>query len=126
MTIVAGTYTIAGADSGKVEDEQNFALQIQDGDSVENVIGAAYPKIVRRGNRLISCSFTVSYEYATPTAAATAMMQWASRFTETVSVAISEAGTSLLSLADAAVTPGNISRTGCTVQIQWSISGRLS
>jgi hypothetical protein len=125
MTIVAGTYTIAGADSGKVEDEQNFALQIQDGDSVENVIGAAYPKIVRRGNRLISCSFTVSYEYATPAAAATAMMSWTTRYTDIVSVTMSESGT-VLSLADAAVTPGNISRTGCTVQIQWSISGRLS
>jgi hypothetical protein len=125
MTIVAGTYTIAGADSGKVEDEQNFALQIQDGDSVENVIGAAYPKIVRRGNRLISCSFTVSYEYATPAAAATAMMSWTTRYTDLVSVSMSESGT-VLSLADAAVTPGNISRTGCTVQIQWSISGRLS
>jgi hypothetical protein len=125
MTIVAGTYTIAGADSGKVEDEQNFALQIQDGDSVENVIGAAYPKIVRRGNRLISCSFTVSYEYATPAAAATAMMSWTTRYTDLVSVTMSESGT-VLSLADAAVTPGNISRTGCTVQIQWSISGRLS
>ena len=125
MTIVAGTYTIAGADSGKVEDEQNFALQIQDGDSVENVIGAAYPKIVRRGNRLISCSFTVSYEYATPAAAATAMMSWTTRFTDLVSVTMSESGT-VLSLADAAATPGNISRTGCTVQIQWSISGRLS
>jgi hypothetical protein len=125
MTIVAGSYTIAGADSGKVEDEQNFALQIQDGDSVENVIGAAYPKIVRRGNRLISCSFTVSYEYATPAAAATAMMSWTTRYTDLVSVTMSESGT-VLSLADAAVTPGNISRTGCTVQIQWSISGRLS
>lgn len=125
MTIVAGSYTIAGADSGKVEDEQNFALQIQDGDSVENVIGAAYPKIVRRGNRLIGCSFTVSYEYATPTAAATGMMSWTTRFTDLVSVTMSESGT-VLSLADAAVTPGNISRTGCTVQIQWSISGRLS
>jgi hypothetical protein len=125
MTITAGTYTIAGADSGKVEDEQNFALQIQDGDSVENVIGAAYPKIVRRGNRLISCSFTVSYEYATPAAAATAMMSWTTRYTDLVSVSMSESGT-VLSLADAAVTPGNISRTGCTVQIQWSISGRLS
>jgi hypothetical protein len=125
MTIVAGTYTIAGADSGKVEDEQNFALQIQDGDSVENVIGAAYPKIVRRGNRLISCSFTVSYEYATPAAAATAMMSWTTRYTDLASVTMSESGT-VLSLADAAVTPGNISRTGCTVQIQWSISGRLS
>jgi hypothetical protein len=125
MTIVAGTYTIAGADSGKVEDEQNFALQIQDGDSVENVIGAAYPKIVRRGNRLIGCSFTVSYEYATPAAAATGMMSWTTRFTDLVSVTMSESGT-VLSLADAAVTPGNISRTGCTVQIQWSISGRLS
>jgi hypothetical protein len=125
MTIVAGSYTIAGANSGKVEDEQNFALQIQDGDSVENVIGAAYPKIVRRGNRLISCSFTVSYEYATPAAAATAMMSWTTRYTDLVSVTMSESGT-VLSLADAAVTPGNISRTGCTVQIQWSISGRLS
>jgi hypothetical protein len=125
MTIVAGSYTIAGADSGKVEDEQNFALQIQDGDSVENVIGAAYPKIVRRGNRLISCSFTVAYEYATPAAAATAMMSWTTRYTDLVSVTMSESGT-VLSLADAAVTPGNISRTGCTVQIQWSISGRLS
>jgi hypothetical protein len=125
MTIVAGTYTIAGADSGKVEDEQNFALQIQDGDSVENVIGAAYPKIVRRGNRLISCSFTVSYEYATPAAAATAMMSWTTRFTDAVSVTMSESGT-VLSLADALVTPGNIGRTGCTVTIQWSISGRLS
>ncbi len=125
MTIVAGSYTIAGADSGKVEDEQNFALQIQDGDSVENVIGAAYPKIVRRGNRLIGCSFTVSYEYATPAAAATGMMSWTTRFTDLVSVTMSESGT-VLSLADAAVTPGNISRTGCTVQIQWSISGRLS
>jgi hypothetical protein len=125
MTIVAGSYTIAGADSGKVEDEQNFALQIQDGDSVENVIGAAYPKIVRRGNRLISCSFTVSYEYATPAAAATAMMSWTTRYTDLVSVTMSESGT-VLSLADAAVTPGNISRTGCTVTIQWGISGRLS
>ena len=126
MTIVAGIYTIAGADSGKVEDEQNFALQIQDGDSVESIIGAAYPKIVRRGNRLIGCSFTVSYEYATPAAAATAMMSWASRYTETVSVAISESGTSLLSLADALVTASNSQRTGCTLTIQWSISGRLS
>jgi hypothetical protein len=125
MTIVAGTYTIAGADSGKVEDEQNFALQIQDGDSVENVIGSAYPKLVRRGNRLIGCSFTVSYEYATPAAAATAMMSWTTRYTDLVSVSMSESGT-VLSLADAAVTPGNISRTGCTVTIQWSISGRLS
>ncbi len=41
MTIVAGSYTIAGADSGKVEEEQNFSRQIQDWDSVENVIGAA-------------------------------------------------------------------------------------
>jgi hypothetical protein len=89
------------------------------------VIGAAYPKIVRRGNRLISCSFTVSYEYATPAAAATAMMSWTTRYTDLVSVSMSESGT-VLSLADAAVTPGNISRTGCTVQIQWSISGRLS
>jgi hypothetical protein len=125
MTIVAGSYTIAGADSGKVEDEQGFSLQIQDGDSVENVIGAAYPKIVRRGNRLIGCSFTVSYEYATPAAAATAMMQWTTRYTDLVSVTMSESGT-VLSLADAAVTPGNISRTGCTVNVQWSISGRLS
>ena len=116
---------IAGADSGKVEDEQNFTLSFSDADSVEPIIGATRPKSDRRGNRSVSCSFTVVYEYATPAAAIAALMGWKDDFTTPVNVTFAESGT-VLSLADALVTLANGTRQGCSVTIQWQITGGIA
>ena len=125
MTITAGGIAIAGADSGKVEDEQGFTLSFSDADSVEPIIGADGPAMFRRKNRSASCSFSVVYEYATPAAAIAALMGWKDDFTAPVSVTFAESGT-VLSLADALVTLANGSRQGCSVTIQWQITGRIT
>ena len=125
MTITAGGIAIAGADSGKVEDEQDFNLSFSDADSVEPIIGADGPAMFRRKNRSASCSFSVVYEYATPAAAIAALMGWKDDFTAPVSVTFAESGT-VLSLADALVTLANGSRQGCSVTIQWQITGRIA
>lgn len=125
MTITAGGIAIAGANSGKVEDEQGFTLSFSDADSVEPVIGADGPAMFRRKNRSASCSFSVVYEYATPAAAIAALMGWKDDFTAPVSVTFAESGT-VLSLADALVTLANGSRQGCSVTIQWQITGRIA
>jgi hypothetical protein len=125
MTITAGGIVIAGADSGKVEDEQGFTLSFSDVDSVEPIIGADGPAMFRRKNRSASCSFSVVYEYATPAAAIAALMGWKDDFTAPVSVTFAESGT-VLSLADALVTLANGSRQGCSVTIQWQITGRIA
>lgn len=125
MTITAGSTVIAGADSGKVEDEQDFTVSFPDADSVEQIIGAAGPARFRRGNRSASCSFSVVYEYATPAAAIAALMAWKDDFTAPVNVTFAESGT-VLSLVDALVTLANGKRQGCTVTIQWQISGSIA
>ena len=125
MTITAGGIVIAGANSGKVEDEQEFALSFSDADSVEPIIGADGPAMFRRKNRSASCSFSVVYEYATPAAAIAALMGWKDDFTAPVSVTFAESGT-VLSLADALVTLANGSRQGCSVTIQRQITGRIA
>jgi hypothetical protein len=106
MTITAGGIAIAGADSGKVEDEQGFTLSFSDADSVEPIIGADGPAMFRRKNR-------------------SALMGWKDDFTAPVSVTFAESGT-VLSLADALVTLANGSRQGCSVTIQWQITGRIA
>ena len=125
MTITAGGIAIAGANSGKVEDEQGFTLSFSDADSVEPIIGADGPAMFRRKNRSASCSFSVVYEYATPAAAIAALMGWKDDFTAPVSVTFAESGT-VLSLADALVTLASGSRQGCSVTIQWQITGRIA
>lgn len=125
MTITVGAVTLAGGNSGKVEDEQEFALSLRDGDSVENVIGSAAPAIFRRGNRLASCSFTVAYEYATPAAAIAALIGWNDNFTGTETVVFAEGGT-LMTLNPALITLANGTRQGCTVRINWQITGKVA
>ena len=125
MTITAGTTVIAGGDSGKMEDEKDFTLSFSDADSVEPVIGAAGPSTFRRGNRSAFSSFSVVYEYATPAAAIAALMAWKDDFTAPVNVTFVESGT-VLSLADALVTLASGTRKGCSITIQWQITGRMA
>ena len=125
MTITAGSTVIAGANSGKVEDEKDLTISFSDADSVEPIIGAAGPSTFRRGNRSASCSFSVVYEYATPAAAIAALMAWKDDFTTPVNVTFAESGT-VLSLADALVTLANGTRQGCSITIQWQITGRVA
>lgn len=126
MTITAGGIAIAGAAADKTEDPQGFTVSFSDADSVEPIIGATGPAQFRRGNRSASCSFSVMYEYATPAAASAALLGWNDNFLTPVSVTFAVAAGTIMSLADALVTLANGSQQGCSVTIQWQITGRIA
>lgn len=126
MTITAGSTVIAGGAADKTEDPQGFTVSFSDADSVEPIIGATGPAQFRRGNRSASCSFSVMYEYATPDDASAFMLGWNDNFLTPVTVTFAVAAGTIMTLADALVTLANGTQQGCSVTIQWQITGRIA
>lgn len=119
--------TLAGAASDCSDDVQGFALAYRDADSVEDIVGAAYPATFRRGNRAVSVSFRTTWLYSTIEAAQTAALDLPTKFLTTGVVVFKDnGGTTRLTLTGALVTGSVESMTGCSNAYAYSITGYIA
>ena len=119
--------TLAGSASDCSDDVQGFAAAYRDADSVEDIVGAAYPQTFRRGNRAVSASFRTTWLYSTVDAAQAAALALMSKFTITGVVTFKDsAGTTNMTLTGALVNGSVESQQGCTVVYSYSITGYIA
>jgi len=119
--------TLAGAASDCSDDPQGLALACRDADSVEDIVGAAYPATFRRGNRAVSVSFRTTWLYSTIDAAQTAALGLMDEFATTGVVTFKDnGGTTRLTLTGALVVGSVESNPGCTVVYAYSITGYIA
>ena len=119
--------TLAGSASDCSDDVQGFAAAYRDADSVEDIVGAAYPQTFRRGNRAVSASFRTTWLYSTVDAAQAAALGLLDEFTTTGVVTFrNSAGTTNLTLTGALVNGSIESQQGCTVVYAYSITGYIA
>ena len=119
--------TLAGSASDCSDDVQGFSAAYRDADSVEDIVGAAYPATFRRGNRAVSASFRTTWLYSTVDAAQAAALALMSKFTITGVVTFKDsAGTTNMTLTGALVNGSVESQQGCTVVYSYSITGYIA
>ncbi len=119
--------TLAGSASDCSDDVQGFAAAYRDADSVEDIVGSAYPQTFRRGNRAVSASFRTTWLYITVDAAQTAALGLLDEFTTTGVVTFKDsASVTRLTLTGALVSMSIESMTGCTVVYSYSITGYIA
>jgi len=119
--------TLAGAASDCSDDVQGLALAYRDADSVEDIVGAAYPTTFRRGNRAVSVSFRTTWLYSTIEAAQTAALDLPTKFLTTGVVLFKDnGGTTRLTLTGALVAGSVESMTGCSNAYAYSITGYIA
>ena len=119
--------TLAGSASDCSDDVQGFSAAYRDADSVEDIVGAAYPQTFRRGNRAVSASFRTTWLYSTVDAAQAAALALMSKFTITGVVTFKDsAGTTNMTLTGALVNGSVESQQGCTVVYSYSITGYIA
>ena len=119
--------TLAGAASDCSDDVQGLALAYRDADSVEDIVGAAYPATFRRGNRAVSVSFRTTWLYASIEAAQTAALDLPTKFLTTGVVVFKDnGGTTRLTLTGALVVGSVESMTGCSNAYAYSITGYIA
>jgi hypothetical protein len=118
---------LAGVASDCSDDPQGFALAYRDADSVEDIVGAAYPSTFRRGNRAVSASFRTTWLYSTIDAAQTAALGLMDEFTLTGVVTFKDnGGTTRLTLTGSLVAASVETVQGCTVVYAYSITGYIA
>jgi hypothetical protein len=119
--------TLAGAASDCSDDPQGLALAYRDADSVEDIVGAAYPATFRRGNRAVSVSFRTTWLYSTIEAAQTAALDLPTKFLTTGVVVFKDnSATTRLTLTGALVSGSVETVQGCTLVYSYSITGYIA